>query len=291
MKRTAGPEASQKNALVSTRSPRALLRIGAVAALTVVAVTAATGAFTTQARGADVSVADTGTFTFDAQLGVTYPQTNCPAGNPSSVECYARTGRGIIRGLGSLTESSDYQVDSRPAGCSVDMVRLLPTTARLSVAGKGEIEIRIDGTGCVARRPPQPLQAEAEFAITGGTGRYAGASGGGRYRDLSNGPPGFRGRDTWTGTLVVPGLALDLTPPVVMGARNRTVRVPRTRNRVRVAYSLTARDDIDGNRPVSCQPRSRSLFTVGRTRVRCSAIDTSGNESRATFSVTVKRRP
>jgi hypothetical protein len=288
--RTDSREASRKKALVSTRSPRALLLVTAVAASTVVGVVAAMGAFATQARGADVSVADTGTYALDAQLDVAYPQTDCAAGTPSGVECYARTGRGVIRGLGSVTESSAYQVDSIPAGCGVDMVRLLPTTARLSVAGRGEIELRIDGTGCVPRIPGQPLQAEAGFTITGGTGRYAGASGGGRYRDVSHGSPSFRGRDTWSGTLVVPGLAFDLTPPALTGARHRTVPAPRGRKRVRVAYSVTAKDDVEGTLPASCRPKSRSWFTVGRTRVRCSAIDTSGNESTATFTVTVKRR-
>jgi hypothetical protein len=283
MKRNDSSNTSRKKALASTRSARPLLLVAAIAASTAVGVAAAMG-------GADVTAADTGTLTLDAQLDVAYPPTGCPAGTPLQVECYARTGRGIIRGLGSVAESYAYQVDSMPAGCGDDMVRLLPTTARLSVAGKGEIEVRINGTGCVPRIPPQPLQAEADFTITGGTGTYAGASGGGRYRDDSYGPPTFRGRDTWTGTLIVPGLAFDLTPPVLTGARNRRVRTPRGRKRVRVAYSVRAQDDIDGTLAASCRPKSRSWFTVGRTRVRCSAIDTSANEGTATFTVTVKRR-
>lgn len=235
-------------------------------------------------------LAVTGTLTFAAELPVTYPARSCPAGTPGSVECYARTGRGTVRGLGSVDESHAYLVDDQPAGCDPEWVRLLPTTARLSVPGKGEIDLRVAGTGCVARVAPNPLRAEETFTITGGTGRYVGASGGGTYADLSYGPPSFRGTDTWTGTLVVPGLNFDLTPPTLTGAVRRTTRAPRRLKRVRVAYTVTAQDDVDGTLPVTCRPRSGSWFTVGRTtRVRCSATDTSGNESTATFPVTVKR--
>jgi hypothetical protein len=235
-----------------------------------------------------LALADAGTLTFQAEVSVAYPATPCPAGTPSGVECFARTGRGSIRGLGNVNESYAYEVES--AGCDADFVRLLPTTARLSVPGKGEIELRVGGTGCVARVAPQPLRAEADFTITGGSGRYAGASGGGTYSDLSFGPPSFRGRDTWRGTLVVPGLDFDLTPPALSGATSTTIRAPRRLKRVRVAYDVTAQDDVDGAVPVTCRPRSRSWFKIGRTLVRCSATDTSANESTAAFVVTVKRR-
>lgn len=240
------------------------------------------------ARGADASAADTGTLTFNTQIDVRYPSASCAAGTPFGVECFDRTGTGVIRGLGRVNESMTYQVESVPAGCNSDDVRVLPTTARFSVPGKGEIELSIGGSACVPRGLG-PLRAEADFTITGGSGRYVGASGQGRYIDLSNGPPSFRGRDTWTGTLVVPGVDFDLTPPVLRGLRSRTVRTRRGLRRVRVAYSVVAQDDVDGALPVTCRPRSGSWFKVGRTHVRCSAIDTSGNESAATFAVTVKR--
>jgi HYR domain len=234
--------------------------------------------------------ADTGTLTFKAELRVTYPPTACPAGAPNTLECFTRTGRGIIRGLGSVEESYAYVVETLPGGCDPEPVRVLPGTASLGVPGKGEIEIRVAGTGCLSRVPPNPLRAEETFTITAGSGRYAGASGGGTIAHVSNGPPGWSGVDTWTGTLVVPGLSFDLTAPMLAGARNKTIRVPARLKRVRVRYTLTARDDVDGALPVTCEPRSGSWFTVGRTRVRCSAVDTSGNESKAAFAVTVKRK-
>jgi HYR domain-containing protein len=273
--------------LISIRNRLRLLLVGVVAA-TVAAIALPMAAFPTQARGTDVRIAGTGTLAFDAQLDVRYPGTSCPEGTPGGVECYSRTGSGIIRGLGNVTESYTYEVESAPTGCADNFVRLLTTTARLSVLGKGEVDVRIGGTGCVARVAPQPLRAKAEFTITGGSGKYVGASGGGNYVDLSYGPPGFRGRDTWTGTLVVPGLDFDLTPPVLGGARSRTIRAARGRARARVAYSVTARDDVDGVLPVTCLPRSGSWFKVGRTVVSCSAIDKSGNTRRGQFTVTVR---
>jgi HYR domain-containing protein len=227
-------------------------------------------------------------FTLAAELPIRYPLKPCAPGTPTNIECYARAGTATIPGLGALTESYPYTIDGAPLDCAVDQVRLLPATVRLSVAGKGEIELRVDGS-CLDRRPPAPVQGVERFTVAGGSGRYAGATGEGTVAHTSGGPPVYPGRDTWNGTLVVPGLDFDLTAPVVTGARNRTVRAPRGRKRVRVRYAVSARDDVDGAIHPECRPKSGAWFTVGRTRVHCSATDTSGNESGATFLVTVKR--
>ena len=73
------------------------------------------------------------------------------------------------------------------------------------------------------------------------------------------------------------------------GARARTVRVPRSGKRVRVRYVVRANDTVDGALPVTCDPRSGSLFMLGRTTVACEAVDSSGNTGRARFTVTVRR--
>ena len=98
------------------------------------------------------------------------------------------------------------------------------------------------------------------------------------------------GSETWTGTLEVPGLTFDLTPPTLSGAKARTVRVPKKAKTARVTFKVTATDDVDRSVPVSCQPKSGSRFKVGRTRVRCETTDTSANTAKAAFTVTVKRR-
>lgn len=230
-----------------------------------------------------------GTLTFEAELSVRYPPTPCPAGTPNSIACFARAGTATIRGLGNVKESYPYLVEDFPAGCAADQVRVLPATVELTIAGKGEIELRVAGSSCLTRTPPDPVEGTETFTITGGSGKYAGASGGGTIAHESKGPPSWRGRDTWTGTLVVPGLDFDLNAPIVTGARDTTVRAPRGAKRVRARYAVSARDDVDGAVRVACQPRSGSWFSVGRTRIGCSAADTSGNQSTASFVVTVKR--
>jgi len=135
------------------------------------------------------------------------------------------------------------------------------------------------------------LNLDRAFTITGGSGIYAGASGGGtvshRASYTLNG--GSAGTDTWTGTLNVPGLEFDVTPPTLSGAVNKTVRARRGSKRARVTYRVTASDAVDGSVPVSCRPRSGSRFKIGRTFVKCSATDTSANAKAGRFRVTVKR--
>jgi hypothetical protein len=132
-----------------------------------------------------------------------------------------------------------------------------------------------------------------EFTVTGGAGKYAGASGSLSYTAYVSALDGAcqcgTARDTWTGTLTVPGLDFDLTPPTFAGAVSKTVRAPKGRKRMRVRYVVTAKDAIDGAVSVACEPRSGSWFKLGRTRVACSATDGSGNSSRAQFTVTVRR--
>ena len=106
-----------------------------------------------------------------------------------------------------------------------------------------------------------------ELTTTGGTGPFAAASGRGTLeRSLAGGA----GTETWTGTLEVPGFEFDLTPPKLIGASAKTVRVPKKGAKsARVTFKVTATDDVDGAVPVSCQPKSGSRFKVGKTTVRC----------------------
>jgi len=56
---------------------------------------------------------------------------------------------------------------------------------------------------------------------------------------------------------------------------------------IRVNFTVKAVDDVDGNVPVQCDRGSGSVFKIGKTTVRCEAIDSSGNVRRASFIVTV----
>ena len=54
-----------------------------------------------------------------------------------------------------------------------------------------------------------------------------------------------------------------------------------------VSLSILAIDDVDGQIRVDCDKTSKTIFKIGKTTVRCYAMDSAGNEARASFEVTV----
>jgi hypothetical protein len=208
---------------------------------------------------------------------------DCPPQAPATALCARYTGTGTIRGLGDVTTRYTKMITSMTGvGCEVS----IPGPVVIEVAGKGTIELTTDA--CWLFMLPTSI-GPFQFTITGGTGTYAGASGTLTFTSqVASTPPGSR--DTWTGTLTVPGYEFDLTPPVFRGARNRTVKVPKKVKRVRVRYVVNATDGVDGLVRTTCEPRSGSVFRRGRTKVTCSAIDSSDNSAQVRFVVTVKAR-
>ena len=228
-----------------------------------------------------------GTLNLRGTLRLVSAQVECTlAAPPDATECRARTGEGLVSGLGSVSETYTWSFRMGPPTCPSDVGKPLATTGRLVVVGKGEVHFAlVEGARCVGQ---EPMRNEPQaFTITGGTGAYEGASGNGTVeRSLGGGV----GTEWWNGTLFVPGTEFDVTPPTLSGARSKTVRVPRGATRVRVTYNVTASDAVDGAVPVSCSPRSGRHFRIGRTVVACSATDTSANARAANFLITVKRR-
>ena len=55
----------------------------------------------------------------------------------------------------------------------------------------------------------------------------------------------------------------------------------------KVMFEVRAIDDSNNIIPVECDKISNSIFSVGKTKVRCMAIDFEGNEIRDSFVVTV----
>lgn len=223
------------------------------------------------------------------ELRVVSRPNPCP--EPGSTDtCAARTGEGVVRGLGRVTKAYTWRIDIGSPSCAEGLAKTLPYGVVLVVAGKGEIQLALsEGGECVDVEGVR-TQAQA-FTIVGGTGVYVGASGAGTVsRSLGQTATGAVGVETWIGTLEVPGLEFDITPPTMSGVSPRTVVAPENARRVRVRYRVAARDDVDGAVPVSCKPRSGMRFGIGRTPVTCSATDTSGNTRTARFGITVKRR-
>ena len=232
-----------------------------------------------------------GELSLQAALSVRSDGIACPAGTPLEAdECFSRTGGSLVPGLGFVSEAYTFIVDTNSPSC-IDGDILHASKGTLTVTGKGAIDVVLAGPPECFLPAPAVLKAKRSFTIIGGTGKYVGASGNGMLQhDLTastNG--GGAGTDSWVGTLVVPGLTFDLTAPVISGAANKAVRAPRGKKKARVVYKVTARDDVDGAVPVACRPRSRSLFKLGRTTVKCSTVDTSGNSATAAFTVTVRR--
>jgi hypothetical protein len=230
----------------------------------------------------------TGTLNLRGTVPFVGLQSTCPPGGGPGWICHLNTGTAVIAGLGRVSETYLHIGDVAP--CPPFQAKMLATSVRLSVAGKGDVNLALAGFPECLPLANVPGASPLAFTVTGGTGVYVGASGSGIATRIAT-PPSARvtGSDTWTGTLVVPGLEFDLTAPTISGARSKVVRAPRKAKRVRVRYRVTATDDVDGSVAVACQPRSGSRFKVGRTIVRCSASDGSGNTATARFTVTVRR--
>jgi len=214
---------------------------------------------------------------------------DCAPRTPPSVECFDVRGSGTVRGLGRVSLASLHFVDTAPAGCPSGGLAVPGADMRLSVAGKGAIELRLDAAaGC--KTLATVLSHTRSFEVLGGTGAYSGATGAGTVRrEAGFAGGGARGTDFVTGTLAVPQVEFDLVPPSITGATSKTVRAARGAAAARVRFAVEAVDARDGAIPVKCKPKSSATFPVGRTRVTCTATDTSGNARVASFWVTVRR--
>ena len=211
----------------------------------------------------------------------------CPQGTPAVASCLRSVGEGEVAGLGRVTVTYDKLLPGDDESCFI----VHQNTALIEVAGKGTLELSRAGRSCSSGPPPRQ-DGPFEFAVAAGSGKYAGASGSLIYKSSVGMGGGCRcgtARDTWTGTLTVPGLDFDVTPPSLTGAVSKTVRAPRGAKRMRVRYRITAEDGVDGTVPAVCKPRSGSFFKLGRTGVTCSATDSSGNTREVRFTVTVRR--
>jgi hypothetical protein len=172
-----------------------------------------------------------GSFQLDATFGAAYTfvgLAGCPPGTPSTtVECIRFLGTASIPGLGRVTESYTKSFDGTICPDQVASFK----TAVFEVAGKGTIEVSMQSwPACAdpAATTPTGVTSLLEGTIDHGTGRFAGASGNLKLTNHVN-PPSSplsgSASDIWTGTLVVPGMEFDLTPPVLTGATSKLVKV------------------------------------------------------------------
>lgn len=85
-------------------------------------------------------------------------------------------------------------------------------------------------------------------------------------------------------------LVNDITPPVFSNVPANMTAEAQSAAGAAVVFNLpTAKDAVDGDRTVSCNPPSGSTFALDVTStVKCSASDTSNNSAEATFTVKVQ---
>jgi hypothetical protein len=218
----------------------------------------------------------------DTFLKGSYGGTDCPQGTPDGDLCWTINTKGIVRGLGAVAAGGVLVVSGPHTDCEV-----WQSTPTLTIAGKGTIALSVTTpSGTCFNGAGGPVNAGLLFTVTGGTGAFAGASGSGT--EDTSGVGLLQATDTLSGTIVAPATTFDLTAPVIRGVP-KVVRVPKGKKSVRVKYAVSANDAVDGPVSHTCAPASGSSFKIGRTRVTCTATDSSANTATAGFTITVKR--
>ena len=275
----------------SSRRSRRGRRLSAYALAGFATLAVAAGTLLLMATGASSTPTRTsGAFELRATFRDTLNEESCPAGVPvpAQVECFRFDGDGVVPGLGKATVAW-HLIDDLTDGLSCQHFNF--TTIVVKVAGKGEIDASLSDPKTHCWGKPPLVAGPFGGTVTGGSGSYEGASGNLQVTVNETEESGGAGLaiETWVGTLTVPGLDFDLTPPTLHGVHDRTVHAGKA-SRVRVRFTVTAKDAArPAVVPVTCTPRSGSLFKRGRTNVTCSATDANGNTVTATFAVTVKR--
>lgn len=217
----------------------------------------------------------------DTFLKGSYDGTDCPQGTPSGDLCWTIDTKGVVRGLGAVTASGILVVSGPHTDCEV-----WESAPTLTVAGKGTIALSVKTpSGTCFNGAGGPVNAGLDFTVTGGTGAFAGATGAGT--EDTSGVGLLQASDSFSGTIDAPGTTFDLTPPVISAA-SKVVHVPKGKKGVRVRYAVSAKDAVDGSVRATCTPTSGSMFTIGRTRVTCTATDSSANTATAGFTIAVK---
>src|SRR6476646_3331107 len=80
----------------------------------------------------------TGSLALGSTLSVSGGATDCPSGAPPQADfCPHRSGGGPVPGLGFVSDTYLYFVDTNPSGCSG--VRILRSSGQFTVTGKGTV--------------------------------------------------------------------------------------------------------------------------------------------------------
>src|SRR5262249_42628100 len=159
-----------------------------------------------------------GTLQLQAVFQGKWHAVDCPPGTPQSTGCYLNVGSGTVSGLGNASETYTLFWNQADPNCTHSTY----TTAVIAVQGKGELDASLTDPYTPCDPPPQE-PTTLNFTVTGGTAKYAGATGSGTMRNVVHELGGGTGSmvDTWTGSLSA-SADFDTTSPAISGADSKT---------------------------------------------------------------------
>ena len=85
--------------------------------------------------------------------------------------------------------------------------------------------------------------------------------------------------------LVLEPIVIDNIPPEIFLPEQTDFKVDSSLDQMIVEYEIKAIDDVDGEIIPDCNRQTGSFFSVGSTTVRCTATDSSENQSQNSFEV------
>lgn len=292
MKRTAGrarAEAARAASPGSAAPSFCRLRVGCAAlpgrdfGATLASVRRSLGVLVVLAALAGAGPAAGGSLRFDVVLPGKFESTQCLQGGEQA-RCFLVDIGGLVPGLGRTTVHERVLQSGE-----MDLELCEPQTRHGTfTTPRGTIEYVATGIDCPATRQQNGgyRAVVASWRIVGGSGAFAGATGRGQESVRVEGERVFI---HLRGELGADALEFDTTGPL-LEAVPQTIRV-RSSRAVAVRYRVpVGRDAVDGRVAVRCAPPSGTRFRVGRTVVRCDAVDRSGNASTRSFVVVVTPR-
>jgi hypothetical protein len=226
------------------------------------------------------SVRDGPTLVFDVSIVSKFVETACPQGLSEGTECFHYSAGKLVPGLGRTSLAWNETIN-RTGSCGAWKILDGSWTTP-----KGTIPFTGTSEGCPSVNEGTGATVQIMFA-PGSSGAFGTAT-------AKFGQVNISAIKTepvrWSGTLAIPNVTFDTTRPKIAHVEKKVVKIHRGQ-RGRAFYKVAARDAVDGLLKAKCRPRSGSFFPIGRTRVACSATDTSGNTATTSFLVIIKRRP
>jgi hypothetical protein len=136
---------------------------------------------------------------FSAMMNETFAVIPCAPNSNPNVVCVSVAGSGQATQLGNTGESSEVFVNLSTPVCHAET-----RTVILTAANGDQVTLALTGQSCDTNSTPITGTASDSWVVSGGTGRFSGATGSGTNSALIYGLTGTA-VTTFTGTLSTPG--------------------------------------------------------------------------------------